>query len=213
MEFINRRRELQALEAEYARNESSFVVIYGRRRLGKTTLIKEFLKDKPGAVYFLADKSSEAVTINLFKDVIDRSIENQNLTGISFSAWDQLFTYFLREKRETNKPILVMDEFQSLVGSNKAFPSILQRIWDQQLIKANIMLIVCGSSVSMMLSEVLNYNSPLYGRRTGQIQLEPLDFYSFHEFLPAITPVHLAEIYGITGGVPKYISFFSGRKS
>lgn len=212
MKFINRRRELDYLETEYARNGSSFVVIFGRRRLGKTTLIKEYIKDKPGAVYFLADKSSESVSINLFKDVIDRSNKNTGFSGLFFSTWDQLFAHFLRERAGGVKQILVIDEFQYLVWSNKAFPSILQRIWDQHLMNANIMLIVCGSSVSMMLSEVLNYSSPLYGRRTGQIQLEPIDFCSFQEFLPSLSPTKLAEIYGITGGVPKYIGFFNDNK-
>jgi AAA+ ATPase superfamily predicted ATPase len=213
MKFIDRQRELAFLEQEYNRDGSSFVVIYGRRRLGKTTLIKEFICHKHKPVYFLADKSSESVSINLFKEMISRSLGTTFLYDIFFSTWDQLFEFYLRESESKVKRILVIDEFQYLVWSNSNFPSILQRIWDESLIKGNIMLILCGSSVSMMLSEVLNYKAPLYGRRTGQIQISPLDFFSFREFLPAVDPVLLAELYGITGGVPKYIGFFNECRS
>ncbi|MFH1161409.1 MAG: ATP-binding protein [bacterium] len=212
MKFINRQRELAFLGQEYTLKRSSFVVIYGRRRLGKTALIKEFIKDKPQAVYFLADKSSETMTINLFKDVITRSLGKQFLSDVTFSTWDQLFQYYLQELNFSVKQILVIDEFQYLVWANPSFPSILQRIWDEYLKERNIMLILCGSSVSMMLSEVLNYDSPLYGRRTGQIQMEPLTFQSFREFYPESNNISLLEFYGITGGVPKYIEFFDSRK-
>jgi AAA+ ATPase superfamily predicted ATPase len=212
MKFINRIRELAFLEQEYSLERSSFVVVYGRRRLGKTELIKEFIKDKQQTVYFLADKSSESIAINLFKDVITRSLGKQFLTDVSFSTWDQLFQYYLQELDFSVKQILVIDEFHYLVWANPSFPSILQRIWDEYLKERNIMLILCGSSVSMMLSEVLNYDSPLYGRRTGQIQIEPLTFLSFREFYPDSDNISLVELYGITGGVPKYMEFFNSRE-
>ncbi|MBL7112182.1 MAG: ATP-binding protein [Bacteroidales bacterium] len=213
MKFINRQRELEYLGQEYDREGSTFVVIYGRRRLGKTALIKEFICDKSNVVYFLADKSSETVSINLFREVINRSSGSTFWPDIRLSTWDQLFDYYLGTTGMDVKKILIIDEFQYLVWSDRAFPSILQRIWDEKLKDQNIMLILCGSSVSMMLSEVLNYDSPLYGRRTGQIQIQPLNFLSLQEFIPHANPVFLAEIYGLTGGVPKYLDFFKERSS
>ena len=213
MKFINRLRELAFLEQEHKREESSFVVVYGRRRLGKTALIREFIKDKAQSVYFLADKSSESMAINLFRDVITRSLGKQFLTDVSFTSWDQLFQFYLQDLDLSKKQILVIDEFQYLVWSNPAFASLLQRIWDEYLKERNIMLILSGSSVSMMLSEALNYNAPLYGRRTGQIQIEPIGFKPFREFYPDSDNISLVELYGITGGVPKYIEFFDGRKT
>lgn len=212
MKFINRQRELAFLEQEYQREGSSFVVVYGRRRLGKTALLREFIKDKSQAVYFLADKSSETMAINLFRDVITRTLGKQFLNDVAFSNWDQLFQYYLHDLDFSEKQILVIDEFQYLVWSNLSFASVLQRIWDQYLKDQNIMLIVSGSSVSMMLSEVLNYKAPLYGRRTGQIQIEPLGYKPFGEFYPESDNISRVEFYGITGGVPKYIEFFDGRK-
>ena len=213
MKFINRQRERSFLEQEYQREGSSFIVVYGRRRLGKTALIREFIKDKAGAVYFQADKSSESMAINLFRDVITRSHEKQFLTDLTFSSWDQLFQFYLQGLDLSEKQIIVIDEFQYLVWSNPSFASVLQRIWDEYLKERNIMLILCGSSVNMMLTEVLNYNAPLYGRRSGQIQVGPLDFISFKEFFPGADHVSSVELFGVTGGVPKYIEFFSGQRS
>lgn len=212
MKFINRIRELTFLEQEFCREGSSFVVVYGRRRLGKTALIKEFLKEKAQSVYFLADKSSESMAINLFKDVMTRSLGKKFLTDVHFSSWDQLFQFYLQDLSYEVKQILVIDEFQYLVWSNPSFASMVQRIWDEYLKERNIMLILSGSSVSMMLTEVLNYNAPLYGRRSGQIQIEPLSFKPFREFYPDSDNISLVEFYGITGGVPKYIEFFDGRR-
>ncbi|MBM3435113.1 MAG: ATP-binding protein [Bacteroidetes bacterium] len=131
---------------------------------------------------------------------------------VTFSSWDQLIQFYLQDIDFSIRQILVIDEFQYLVWANPSFPSVLQRIWDEYLKDKNMLLILCGSSVSMMLSEVLNYNAPLYGRRTGQIQLEPLSFLSFREFYPECNATSLVEFFGITGGVPKYIEFFNGKK-
>jgi len=214
MKFINRQRELSFLEREYTSEGASFVVIYGRRRLGKTALIREFIRNKPGSVYFLADRSAETVTINLFADVVRRTCGRDLWPDVRLTSWGQAFDLYLQSFSTGNsKQILVLDEFQYLVWSNKAFSTVLQRIWDERLKDRNIFLIICGSSVSMMLSEALNYHSPLYGRRTGQVELKPLSFSALREFIPRKNPVFQAEIYGLTGGVPKYLEFFNSTKT
>ena len=107
------------------------------------------------------------------------------------------------------KPIVVMDEFQYIGKSNPAFPSMFQRIWEEQLKDRPVMVILCGSLISMMESQTLSYSSPLYGRRTAQIRLKQIPFRYYHEFFPDKSPRELVEYYSVTGGVPKYIELFS----
>lgn len=210
MKFINRKRELSTLEKEY-KKEKSFVVLYGRRRTGKTTLIKEFIKDK-NAFYFFADKQNENIQIKRFKNQLAEQFNDDFLKKIDIPDWDTLFDYFLN-KVNNEKFILVIDEFQYLCLINKEFSSIFQRIYDEKISNKNIMIILCGSLISMMYSEVLSYNSPLYGRRTSQIKLQPISFDYYKEFFKEKTTKELIEFYSITGGVPKYILEFDREET
>ena len=166
MKFIGRQRELESLEREYQK-DSSFVVIYGRRRVGKTTLIKEFIKSKL-AFYFLATEEVESQSIKRLSGVVSRVTRNPLLQRAAFSDWLDLF-HIIAEFRPEEKKVLVIDEFPYLVKSNPAFPSILQNAWDEVLKDSNVMLILCGSLIGMMQKHALSYDSPLYGRRTAQI--------------------------------------------
>jgi AAA+ ATPase superfamily predicted ATPase len=121
--------------------------------------------------------------------------------------WDAIFKVWADSVHDKKK-LLVMDEFQYLGKANNAFPSIFQRIWDTMLKDKNVMVILCGSLISMMESQALNYSSPLYGRRTGQIKLKQIPFLYYHEFFPGKTEKELIEYYSVTGGVPKYIELF-----
>ena len=211
MKFINRQREMQTLEKEYNKS-SSFITIYGRRRTGKTTLIKEFIKDK-NAFYFFADKQSENIQLERFKNQLAQHFKDEFLKKIVINDWDILFEYLLG-KIENKKFILVIDEFQYLCIINKSFSSIFQRIYDEKIAGKNIMIILCGSLISMMYSEVLSYSSPLYGRRTSQIKLQPIKFEYYKEFFSEKkSHKELIEFYSITGGVPKYILEFDREKS
>lgn len=104
-----------------------------------------------------------------------------------------------------------MDEFQYIGKANPAFPSIFQRIWEEILKNKPVMVILCGSLISMMESQTLAYGSPLYGRRTAQIRLKQIPFTCYHEFFPGKNRRELIEMYSVTGGVPKYIELFSTR--
>jgi len=212
MRFINRESELSSLEAQYSKSGACLTIIYGRRRVGKTTLIKEFLKDKPGA-YFFADKQFETELIKRFQNSISENLKAPQLNEIEFKTWDSLFDYWLRHADFSRKVVLVIDEFQYLAKVNNAFPSIFQRIWDEKLREKNIMVILCGSLINMMYSTTLSYSSPLYGRRTSQIKLSPLGFNDFSGFFPHIDNERLIEFYSVIGGVPKYIELFNHRKS
>ena len=202
MNFINREKEMETLGREY-KKENSFVVIYGRRRVGKTTLIKEFIKDKK-AFYFFADKQNENLQIERFKNQIAENFKDEFLKKIEIKDWDTLFEYLIM-KISNEKFVLVIDEFQYLTLINKNFSSIFQRIYDEKLKDKNIMIILCGSLISMMYSETLAYDSPLYGRRTAQIKLQPIKFKYYDKFFKNNSTQDLIELYSITGGIPKYI--------
>lgn len=206
-QFIDRESEMETLQNEYDRIGSSLVIIYGRRRVGKTTLISEFIKDK-NALFFLASEESEVQNRNGFKDKAADFLESSLLKNSEVKNWDVIFKAITEAKFES-KPVIVIDEFQYIGKSDPAFPSVFQRIWEETLKNKSIMVILCGSLVSMMESQTLSYNSPLYGRRTAQIRMGQIPFRYYHDFFPNKDRRELIEMYSITGGVPKYIELFS----
>ena len=205
MKFLGREKEILGLEKEYAR-DGGFVVIYGRRRIGKTTLIKQFIKSKT-AFYFLATKEVESQSMKRFAGVIARTTGNSVMQKAAFSDWLDLFQA-VADYNTNEKKVLVIDEFPYLVKVNDSFPSILQNAWDEILKDSNVMLILCGSLISMMKKHALSYESPLYGRRTAQMRIAPLPFTTVYEN-QKLSFEEAAEQYSITGGVPKYMEFFS----
>jgi len=210
--FIDRTPELSTLKSEYDKKGAGLIVIYGRRRVGKTTLIREFLKNKPH-IYFLADKQFETELIGRLRNSISEYLKDPNLAEIEFKTWDSLFDYWIKHADFSNKVVFVIDEFQYLASVNNAFPTIFQRVWDEKLKERNILVILCGSLINMMYSTTLSYNSPLYGRRTGQIKLDPVSFKYFHNFFPHVSDEKLIELYSVIGGIPKYIEIFNPQKN
>ena len=208
--FIDREQEMETLVEEYNREGSSLVIMYGRRRVGKTTLISEFIKGK-NALFFLASQESEAQNRNLFKEKAAEFINSDLLRNATVSDWDTIFKAIIETKFET-KPIIVIDEFQYIGKSNSAFPSIMQRIWDGLLKDKSVMLILCGSLITMMKEQTLEYSSPLYGRRTAQIKLKQIPFSYYENFFPNKESKELIEMYSVTGGVPKYIESLREEK-
>lgn len=206
MKFIGREMELDKLNEEYKQN-SSFIVIYGRRRVGKTTLIKEFLKKK-NSFYFLATEELESQSMKRLAGVVARVTNNKPLQNATFTDWLDLFQMIADYKPEEKK-VLVIDEFPYLVKTNPFFPSILQNAWDEILKDSNVMLILSGSLIGMMQKYALSYDSPLYGRRTAQIRLSPLSFTDVFKAFD-LSFSNSVEQYSVTGGVPKYIEFFDG---
>lgn len=210
IKFTDREAEMNTLEAEYQSDRASLVIIYGRRRTGKTTLISQFIKDKK-ALFFLASQESETQNRNLFKTKAAEFIGSELLRSAAVSDWDTIFKAITDTQFET-KPVIVIDEFQYIGKSNAAFPSIFQRIWDELLKDSRIMVILCGSLITMMEEQTLRYSSPLYGRRTAQIRLKQIPFSYYESFFPNRSERELAELYSVTGGVPKYIESFGQEK-
>ena len=207
MRFVDRVNEIATLEKEYKRDNASMVVIFGRRRVGKTELIRHFIQDKP-SLYFLATEEAEAMNRMAFQEQVADFLNSDLLRNSSIDRWEPLFQQLVLEAAD-QRLVMVIDEFQYIGKSNPAFLSVFQRIWDTILSKANVMVILCGSLVSMMMSQTLNYDSPLYGRRTAQIKLHPIKFNHYHEFFDdAPSEKELIKRYSITGGVPKYVEMF-----
>ena len=204
-QFVNRENELQLLEETYKQNKSSLIILYGRRRIGKTELVKQFIKEKRH-IYFLADTRMDKDNIREMQRAISSQIQNPLFERVEFSDWVELFREFERLLEE--KVIIVVDEFPYLIESNKAIPSIFQKIWDLILSEKDVCLILLGSSISMMEDHTLDYRSPLYGRRTAQLQLQPLKFKHIGRFLPYSTE-DLVKVYGVTDGVPLYLLKFN----
>jgi AAA+ ATPase superfamily predicted ATPase len=206
--FIDRKRELSLLEERYRSGKAEFVVIYGRRRVGKTALIEKFLEGKKG-VRLLAREESKTLQLNRFSLALAEFFGDEFLKKAPFREWDGLLDY-LAQKAEKERVVVAMDEFPNLLKEERGFPSILQDYWDRKLSKTRLFLILCGSSISMMETRVLGHRSPLYGRRTGQLLLRPFRFLDVFEYVGDLR--RAVEIYSVLGGTPAYLLEADPRK-
>ncbi|KYO66958.1 ATP-binding protein [Thermovenabulum gondwanense] len=207
--FIGREEELGTLNRLYKEDKFQFVVVYGRRRVGKTTLLKEFCKDKP-AIFYVAEEYNDKMALQSFSEKI---LSFFGLSGFisSFESWEKAFL-FLAERAKERRILLVIDEFPYIVNANKAIPSLLQNLIDHSLKNTKLFLIICGSSVSFIEKEILSYKSPLYGRRTAQMMIEPFNFFESRKFCPNFNFEDQVTAYGILGGIPQYLNNFDDAK-
>lgn len=208
--FADREEELRFLEKHYASDSAEFIVIYGRRRVGKTELAVRFSRNKPH-IYFLVDRRPETELIQELKQRMSQYLKDESFVKLDIKDWIELFQEFIKWNKN-RRTIIIIDEFPMLIETNHAAPSILQKIWDQNLINTKAMLIMLGSSVGMMETEVLDYRSPLYGRRTAQWKLEPLKPFYLNQFFPKYNFETLINVYGCLGGVPAYLLKFDADK-
>ncbi|HEY9246550.1 MAG TPA: ATP-binding protein [Candidatus Methanoperedens sp.] len=207
--FIDRDEERDYLNREYLSKSFSFSVIYGRRRVGKTELISNFLKDKPN-IYFLADK--RGTKPNLYR-LRKKAAEFFDDFEPDIETFDEVFGYIKKKWSRRQKLVIVVDEFSYLAQSGDSIPSVFQLIVDEILKTGLFHLILCGSSVSMMEKSTLAHSSPLYGRRTGQIQVKSMLFRDVIKFFPEQPLPEIVNIYGTAGGIPFYLLFFDPDKS
>lgn len=202
--FINRDQELAFLNAAYKLKKTQFIILYGRRRVGKTELVKQFFQDKDH-IYFLADQSSEHDQLKQLAEQMGTYFGDDYLRDHAFGRWEEVFRYLAAKLPDLKKKLIwVVDEFPYLVQANSAISSIFQKGFDEHLKDSGIFLILMGSSIAMMESETLAYKAPLYGRRTGQIRLEPLDFEASRQFFPEHSFTDNVYIYATLGGIPAY---------
>ena len=208
MPFINRAQELKALNEKWQSNIAQFFIIYGKRRVGKTELIKQFIKDKP-AIYFLADKRTTQEQLRELGQIVGSYFKDEILIKNGFSDWLEVFLY-LKTKTTNTALVLAIDEYPYLTENDKSTSSLFQKGWDEYLKNTKIFLILSGSSIAMMESETLNQSAPLFGRRTGQILVDPLNFAQSRKFFPEKNFSDFLNIYTITGGMPSYLKQFEG---
>ncbi len=199
--FVDREKELEFLERLWE-GKNSFLPVYGRRRVGKTRLIKEFIADKP-AIYYLARNSTYLHNLRGFSRAILERFPAPYLSEESFSSFADVFRYL----KEKGKLIVVIDEFPYLIQSDRRVLSEFQYIVDEIVRTSSLHLILVGSSVGMMEEHVLSQKSPLYGRRDGQIKLSPLGFFDSWKLL-RVNVEEAVRIYGVTGGIPAYLELF-----
>lgn len=206
--FINRELELAQLESHYAGQFGRLLVLYGRRRLGKTALLRRFAAGKPHC-YFMADRAGECELRRSLAAAMAMAMGEPVLESAEYSSWYDLFAAFDRFRRSDQRFVLILDEYQYLCQVEPAFSSFLQKWWDEHWSAANMVLVLCGSVTSMMYRETLAASAPLYGRASAQILLRPIGFSHVSEFLPDKTGVERLEFYALTGGVPRYLHLAS----
>lgn len=210
-QFIGRKKELAALQNLYNTTGFQMVVMYGRRRVGKSTLLQKFIEGKK-AVFYTAIRSSLQRNIELFGNRILESVAPSYFSGLSFISIEQLLSFLTTISKE-ERLVVVIDEFPYLAEQDSALLSILQKYIDTEWLHSNMFLILCGSSVSFMENEVLSEKSPLFGRQTGQMHVKPFGYQEAAEFIPNYSYEEKAICYGVTGGIAKYLSLFDETKS
>ena len=202
--FLGRTHELQQLERRYAQDNFQCMVIYGRRRVGKTALINEFCKNKK-TIFFSALEATAGENLVALSDAIHAYKEQTIGSGPVYANYDRAFEEITRIGNQ-EQIVFVIDEFPYLAKSYSSISSRLQHLIDHKWQNSKIYLILCGSSMSFMENQVLGYESPLYGRRTGQLKIQPLSYKDITAFYPKLSYSEQALLYGITGGIPHYIN-------
>lgn len=209
--FVNRVSELDLLEKLFASGKAEFFVLYGRRRVGKTELLARFCEGKR-SIFFVSDLGSEISLRTGLSGAINTTLFGPNQMNAVYSSWEDLLRA-LAQAAETERLVVVLDEFPYLVTAHPPLATILQRVWDQTLKNSQIMLILCGSYVGMMEETVLGYQAPLYGRRTSQYLLEPLQFKDARLFYPSFDLEDQVRAYAIYGGTPAYLHTLQSQLS
>ena len=214
--FIGRAAELGALSRAYGSARSEFIPIYGRRRVGKSELVLRFMEDKPG-VYYLGQQSSAALQVREFLEEAARSLDMPLLAELRADGWRQALLTVVEQWTAAHpgaKLVLALDEFQWIAASSPGLLSGLQQGWDRSWRDAgNVVLLLCGSYLGFMEREVLGKASPLFGRRTAQIHLQPFGYLEAARFHPRWSLADRARAYFLVGGLPQYLLCLDDARS
>ena len=205
--FAGRKKELKKLESMYAGSDFQFAVLYGRRRVGKTTLIAEFIKNKQAISYISIEGTMKE---NL--DGLSHAVMRWRGIDAVYGDFETLFQDIDRISKK-ERLIFAIDEYPYLAASYPGISSVIQKHIDSCWKDSRLFLILCGSSMSFMENQVLGYKSPLYGRRTAQFRIRPFTFFEAREMLGGFAPEEQAILYGVTGGVPEYLSRIGNHMS
>ncbi|RLF68252.1 MAG: hypothetical protein DRN57_04620 [Thermoplasmata archaeon] len=196
--FIDREYEMSILKDIAGSDRAELVLLYGRRRVGKSSLLTRFVEEE-GGVYFLADASRNIL------EILSSQVDGE---FVNFTSWELFFDYILKSEHE----IFVIDEFQYIYNTNRSWPTILQRWWEK-IRKTNKKIILCGSIISTIDRIARGYGSALYGRKTREVVIEPLDISSSFEMLRGWNDRDRLKAYALVGGVPRYLEELDTQKS
>lgn len=210
--FIGRESELNFLEERYSSNKGELVVLYGRRRVGKTETLKQFCKDKPH-LFFSCRECTDKLQLKNFSEKLLKEKIPASAYISEFTDWEKAFRSITELPYGEKKKLVVIDEFPYMCKGNESIPSVLQNLWDDLLKDENIMLILCGSAMSFIEKELLAEKSPLYGRATGIYKMPEMGFYDAAKFLPDYSPKEKVIAYSILGGIPHYLNQFDGNRT
>lgn len=209
--FVGRREELQFLEDRYNSKNGQLIVLYGRRRVGKTETLKKFCEGKPHVFYSCTECPDEKQLTSFSERMLQKGMEAAKYIR-KFQDWNQALKSVADLPFEEKK-LLVIDEFPYMVRSNASIPSILQNLWDEQLKNENVMIILCGSAMSFMEKEILAEKNPLYGRATGILKMNEMGFYDAIKFVENYSPEEKIVTYAVLGGLPHYLKQFDDQLS
>ena len=205
--FIGRKQELFFLEDKYKSKGGQLVVLYGRRRVGKTETLREFCKGKPH-VFFSCREVSDKLQLRSFSEkMLHEKIPASNYIT-EFAEWESAFKSVIDLPYKSAKRLLVIDEFPYMCKNNESIPSILQVLWDELFKDENVMIVLCGSAMSFIENELLAEKNPLYGRATGIYKMEAMNFYEAVQFFPKYSARDKIIAYSILGGIPHYLRQF-----
>lgn len=207
--FYGREEELKFLDIKLHSSKAEFIIIYGRRRIGKTELLRQFAKSVPH-IFYVGRECTDNEQLEAFTKMIASG--NPEAKYINFSSWENAFRY-IGEMTSNEKKLVIFDEFPYAVFSNKSLPSILQFLWDETLKNENLMIVLCGSSMSFIEKELLSEKAPLYGRATGIYKVTELAFSTAALFLQSMCFEDMITVYSILGGIPHYLKQFDAMKS
>jgi uncharacterized protein len=207
MAFVSRRMELALLNNLYGRSGAQFLILYGRRRIGKTALIGHWGKElSEPYFYWMASQTSATNQLRNFSQALFQFLHPGTAvnTTFSYSSWDAAFAEVARLASD-KRVVVVLDEFTYVMQADPEVPSLLQRAWDHQLKDSQVFLVLMGSLAGIIQRAALDYQSPLYGRATARLKLQPLSFGALSDLLPNYNSEQRVAVYTITGGVPAYL--------
>lgn len=210
--FIGREAELSFLENKYQEEKGQLIVLYGRRRVGKTETLREFCKDKPHVFYSCTQSTDKVQLLKFSQLMLKEDIPARNYIT-EFADWEKAFHAILDLPYGDKKKLIVIDEFPYMCKGNDSIPSILQNLWDAELKDANVMVILCGSAMSFIEKELLAEKNPLYGRATGIYKMQAMGFYDAARFFPDYSPRDKVLTYAVLGGIPHYLNQFDPKRS
>ncbi len=207
--LIGRDKEVGLIDDLHTSSRFEFLILYGRRRVGKTALLREFARTH-STIFYSAQAKNDALNLKAFSETIQRHY-SEPLFG-AFSDWSAAFTYLTNRIRE-ERVTLIIDEFPYIAEQNPSITSILQHLIDHTWKEKNLFLILCGSSISFMEKEVLGEKSPLYGRATNILELKGFDYLESSLFVPDYSVEEKILTYGILGGIPCYLETFRDSRT